>query len=294
MRHGFYASAHRPPPPSSPLTFHTPPLSPLLKTRESLCPVMSRLQRAGALALGAPPSSGLMSGGPASQDYPSTSTRGVPNDVLQLLRSDAAMGQAVPYVVVNPRFVGVVPFRNLEPQSRRARRAKSNKESLEKQRLHDRTGGYYRADPLGGKIVGFEAGAPGFQSEAMRFDTDVVGEQRRMRAAALEAEHRKIAFIRQQTMARNEMRRSQMIQAADDEMDRQLALQHHPTKALNNKQSVPYNAITLVYDTTDRGRALLESDDEVRRRAGLRAMALASKMTADGFNPITGARLKGF
>jgi hypothetical protein len=245
--------------------------------------------------------------GPASQDYPSTSTSlsyapsgsggavpttssgsRVPDDVLQLLRSDA---EAAAYSVVNPRFVGAVPFRNLAPQSRMERRAKSNKDSLEKQRLRDRTGGFYRADPLGQKIVGFEQGAPGYQSEALRFDTDVGGEQRRMRAAALELEHRKIANIRSATMARNEMRRQQMIAASDAEMARQLALQRHPTKSLNNQQSVPYDAITLVYDTSGAGQALLESDQAVRVRAQNRAVLLASKMTADGYNPITGEKL---
>ena len=57
-------------------------------------------------------------------------------------------------------------------------------------------------------------------------------------------------------------------------------------KAKRNTSSVPYNPITLGYHDNIDGERLRHADTTIRYRAALRAQALQSHMTIDGFNPV--------
>ena len=68
-------------------------------------------------------------------------------------------------------------------------------------------------------------------------------------------------------------------------------LREESDKAKRNVSSVPYDPITLKYNDNQDGLRLRYADDTIRYRAALRAQNLQSRMTADGFNPVTGNAL---
>jgi len=162
-----------------------------------------------------------------------------------------------------------------------------DKETLEKQRLKARTGGYHKYDEFQ-TIVGFEDGTPGFQTEAQRFDTDAAGEEQRLRQAQYAGKEKLYTRRRQEAVDRDEVRWQKDMDTKQAEKEK---WEHYRDAKLFGKKnigSVPYNQITLQYNDGRDGESLRYEDDMIKWRAMQRARRLQQKMMGDNADPITG------
>merc|ERR1711871_1170440 len=189
------------------------------------------------------------------------------------------------------QHIGGPSFRNIAPRSRESRKAQTDKETLERQRLAARRGGFHKFDPKQ-TVVGHEGGTPGFQSEAERFDTDTCGEVRRERMARAVAKEADFVRRRLEAAEKEERRWKELDTAFTAEEEKWTRKRAAAETAKSNKSSVPYDPITLRYNEDADGLLLRHADDAIKYRAALRAKNLQGHMTADGFNPITGERLR--
>ena len=191
-----------------------------------------------------------------------------------------------PHPVVPGLTMDFVPFFNFEPRKREVRRAQMDKETLEKQRLKNRTGGYHTYDEFQ-CVVGNDRGTPGYQTEAQRFDTDFAGEEKKRREQVLERKHLIYDKRREINIRREEDRFQREAEKREKELERWKAMQENHTFGKKNLGSTPYNQITLKYNSGKDGQALMHDDAMVKWRAAHRARRLQEKM-GGGRNPITG------
>lgn len=162
-----------------------------------------------------------------------------------------------------------------------------DKETLEKQRLKTRTGGYHKYDEFQ-KIVGHERGTPGYQNEAQRFDTDTAAEEHHLKQAKLERQKRIYDKRREENLKRDELRYERERERQAKEFERWKKLRDNPKFGLKNNGSTPYNQITLQYNEGRKGQELKYQDSMIKWRAAHRARRLQEKMMGDNINPITG------
>lgn len=163
-----------------------------------------------------------------------------------------------------------------------------DKETLEKQRLKNRTGGYHTYDEFQ-RVVGHDSGTPGYQTEAQRFDTDSAAEEQRMRMQKLSRHNLIIEKRREENMERDEARLKRAEEKRLAEVEKWKRLQEDHTFGKKNLGSTPYNQITLEYNDGDGGKMLHYEDSLVKWRAAHRARRLQEKMNgATNSNPITG------
>jgi hypothetical protein len=194
-----------------------------------------------------------------------------------------------PFVPGLPR--DFVPFHNTEPRTREVRRAQTDKETLEKQRLKARTGGFHKYDEHQ-TITGYEEGTPGHVPEAARFDTDAAGMEFERRQAALQSKHAMWETKRLQQMEREDERWRRMDEAAQKEHQQWQRYRDENAFGKKNIGSVPYNAITLMYNEGRDGEELRFNDEVVRYRAALRAQRLQKNNMGEGINPLTGEKME--
>jgi hypothetical protein len=177
-------------------------------------------------------------------------------------------------------------FRNLVPRPREERRALSNKDLLEKQRLASRREGFSRYH-YQENIVVPDATAAGFLSDADRFHTDTAGEEKREREAVNQRRSHMVETTRQMRVAREEDRWKKMEDMERDESQRWASL---AGSSKNNISSVAYNVVTMQYHPSDEGQKLAKEEDVLRYRAAVRAQRLYEK-TSSSVNPLTGEPL---
>lgn len=96
---------------------------------------------------------------------------------------------------------------------------------------------------------------------------------------------------REAALARDEARWESMSAAAAAEESRLAQKRASGLAAKKNAPSLPFNSITLQYDSTRDGAALRHQDDLVKYRAALRTHHLYSRANG-AFNPITGEALR--
>lgn len=180
-----------------------------------------------------------------------------------------------------------IPFNNIEPRTREVRRGQTDKETLEKQRLKSRTGGFHKYDEKQ-TVTGYDEGTPGFVSEACRFDTGAASMEFERRQERLHAKHTMWETKRVQQLNRENDRWKKMDDDHKNELKQLQRYREESTFGKKNVCSVPYDAITLRYNDSHQGDELRYQDEIVRYKAALRAQQLQSNMMGQGINPLTG------
>jgi hypothetical protein len=85
-------------------------------------------------------------------------------------------------------------FRNIKPRTREERQGMKDRESLEKVRLRDRSGGYHHYSPFPG-ISNNEISSSYFISEADRFSQDFAAEEKRRREIEMQRKQERLIDI---------------------------------------------------------------------------------------------------
>ncbi len=182
--------------------------------------------------------------------------------------------------------MGDVTFKQVVPRTRKERRDRESKETLEKSRLMQRRECHFKYDNLG-KLTEPDPGTLQFCNDAERFQTDPAGDFKNQRDGVLRQrkermDHKRAALIEKEEVRWGGIDREQTAEQEKWEHIRELGERNR-----RNTSSVPYNPVTLDYNDNRDGDLLRHSDNMVRYRAGLRAQDLRSRNTC-GFNPITG------
>ena len=133
--------------------------------------------------------------------------------------------------------------------------------------------------------------AVGFCDEADRFQTDFAYEEKLKRDGKIAREEAILEAKRLQLAEREEARWSQIDNRQINEDEKWNELRQKGEKAKRNNSSVPYNPITLKYNETADGEKLRYADQAIKYRAAIRAQMLQSRMSADGYNPVTGKEM---
>eukprot|EP01029_Cantina_marsupialis_P029392 TRINITY_DN780245_c0_g1_i1.p1 TRINITY_DN780245_c0_g1~~TRINITY_DN780245_c0_g1_i1.p1 ORF type:complete len:212 (+),score=47.09 TRINITY_DN780245_c0_g1_i1:115-750(+) len=191
---------------------------------------------------------------------------------------------------MNPYFRDAVPYRNIKPRTREERRNNVSKETLEKARLIQRPG--MRGVDIPINVLEQDKESCAFIEEASRFNTDTVGEFKRERDIKTQQSHQRLEYKRQMNAKRDDDRWRHM--EAQDEREKQKWAARRGTGEFGRKNngSVAYDPVTLKYNDGNDGERLAYHDKLVRHRIGTRAQRLQNHMTGDGYNPITGERLR--
>ena len=204
---------------------------------------------------------------------------------------ESATRQRVARVFQMSKSMNFVSFHNTEPRTRAYRHAQTNKESLEKQRLVERKGGYHKYEKIEA-VTQYEQGTVGFMPEAGRFDTDTVGEEWRRRQAAQQRTQQIYQAKRGEAVAREERRWEQMEAAKVAEAEKYARYRDDPLMGKKNVGSMPFDPVTLRYNDGDDGARLAYEDERIRYRAALRAKNIHEKQNGCGFDTLTGGEMR--
>ena len=165
----------------------------------------------------------------------------------------------------------------------------ADKETLEKSRLRERTGGYHKYIDYGTNLTAQDPSSVGFMSEADRFHTDTAGEEKLARDARVERRHDQYIQKRAVNAEREDERWARIEREKAIEEAKWQEIRDKGEKARRNHNSVPYNPLTLAYNQSEEGNRLRHADDLIRWRAAQRAKNLQDKALGSEYNPITGA-----
>ncbi|CEL96000.1 unnamed protein product [Vitrella brassicaformis CCMP3155] len=179
----------------------------------------------------------------------------------------------------------------IKPRTRAERNALRDRESLEKERLRNRTGGFHRYEDPGNLIqpIKDDPKNPTLPNPIDRF-------VRTAEVAELEREDRKREqgkrdqFHENRRMSREsreEQRWRRMEEREECDKQRVQNLQMYSQKAFKNRSGAPFDIVTLRYDQSEEGRRLQHADLMAQYREKVRATNLAYRNHA-GFNPILG------
>jgi hypothetical protein len=128
-----------------------------------------------------------------------------------------------------------------------------------------------------------------FIPESDRFVRDVAAEERLRRDEAAARHARDVLRRREAASARDDERWRRMDEAKRAEEERVRALQASGAKAQKNAKSVPYDPLTLAYDTTEAGARLRHEDEAIQYRAALRAQNLQMRSRGAAYDLLSGA-----
>ena len=184
-------------------------------------------------------------------------------------------------------YMEYVEFRNVAPRTREERRDMSDKETLEKSRLMKRRQGFFHYEDLG-KITVPDKDAVGFISERERFQTDFAAREKQRREFIYTRKEANIIKVQEEMSQKEEARWKNIEKQFRQEEDRMDRIRGEGIKAKGNKQSVPYDPITLQYQASLEGVRLKNEDDFVRYRSKLRSIALQERESFIQYDPITG------
>lgn len=164
-----------------------------------------------------------------------------------------------------------------------------SREQREKEYLKNRREGFARYDPQQiDEPLKVKPEAKGvFLSDADRFHTDVAGEERRRREQQGQAQGARLMQKRAAAMEREEKRWEHMGAAAAAEEDRISRKRELGLAAKKNAPSLPFNSITLSYESSREGAQLQHRDNLSKYRAALRTHNLYTRQNGE-YNPITG------
>ena len=177
-------------------------------------------------------------------------------------------------------------FHNIKPRTRKEREGMRDREATEKIRLKERTGGYHQYEDFPG-IHKPEPTSTMFIAESERFDKDFAAIEKKRREDEYQRRQQNLNIKRDEVINRDIGRWKMMELEEQKEKERIDARQAGWKAGQKNKASAAYNPITLDYDSTEQGKQLMEQDNNIKYRAGLRMFNLDSKMNSQ-FNVITG------
>mmetsp|Transcript_118375 Transcript_118375/g.382175 ORF Transcript_118375/g.382175 Transcript_118375/m.382175 type:complete len:197 (-) Transcript_118375:90-680(-) len=181
----------------------------------------------------------------------------------------------------------------MQPRSRSSRHALRTKESLEKERLRHRSGGYFRYEDVRNPIDVLQ----GCPSHIRGLDRMTAG-QACEDANYAEREHRKIVrdeateVRRARNLGREEARWRAISSQETAGVQRVERMQSDPMMGRKNVSGQPFNVVNHVYEKTPAGAQLEHHDNMVRYRAKVREASLAMRNHL-GFNPIVGEQTHG-
>jgi hypothetical protein len=180
-----------------------------------------------------------------------------------------------------------VVYNNVNPRTRAYRQAQTNKESLEKQRLVERKGGFHKYEKVEA-VTQCEEGTVGFMPESGRFDTDTVGEAWLQRKSAYKR-RQEIDALKRAEHAKREMHHVEKNKALKlSEVEKYARYREDPLMGKKNVGSMPFDVVTLKYNDGDDGSRLQYEDSQIRYRAALRAKNIHEKTSGSTFDPVTG------
>ena len=182
--------------------------------------------------------------------------------------------------------IGESKFHNIQARTRKVRRDRESKETLEKSRLEQRRECHFKYENLG-KITEMDPGSLGYASNSDRFQTDTSGEEYLGRQTAIHTRKAMLDAKRAALIEREEARWQQIERAQEVERSKWDKIRNEGARNRTNVNSVPYNPVTLRYNDNEEGDDLRKSDNLVRVRAAQRAKILHDRGNS-GFNPITG------
>tara|TARA_A100001015_G_C14772671_1_gene625889 strand:- start:136 stop:789 length:654 start_codon:yes stop_codon:yes gene_type:complete len=182
--------------------------------------------------------------------------------------------------------LGESTFHNVQARTRKSRRDRESKETLEKSRLEQRRECHFKYENLG-KLTEMKPGSLGFASNSDRFQTDTSGEEYLGRQTAIHGRKAMLDAKRAALIEREEARWQQIERAQEAERAKWNKIREEGARNRTNVNSVPYNPVTLRYNDNEEGDDLRKSDNLVRVRAAQRAKILHDRGNS-GFNPITG------
>ena len=177
-------------------------------------------------------------------------------------------------------------YHNIKPRTRKEREGMRDREATEKMRLKERTGGYHQYEEFPG-IYHPEVNSHMYIPESERFDKDFAALEKKRREEEYQKKQQIIGAKREEVVNREVGRWKMMEDEEFRERERLEQRQSSWKAGQKNKASAAYNPITLDYDNTDQGKHLMEQDDYIKYKAGLRMFNLDSKMNSQ-FNVITG------
>ena len=178
----------------------------------------------------------------------------------------------------------------MQPETRADRASKADKTTLEKARLLQRREKFCRYEDMG-EVTVPQPVAVGFMSDADRFHTDTVGEEKGVRDVALQRREEKFERKRNTFLDREEARWNTMEREREIE-GQKLEILQNSSKGTRNHSSVAYDPLTLEYHATPAGQQQQFEDNMTKYRAGIRTEKLHRYGGGDGYNPITGAELQ--
>eukprot|EP00933_Yihiella_yeosuensis_P029241 TRINITY_DN2290_c0_g1_i1.p1 TRINITY_DN2290_c0_g1~~TRINITY_DN2290_c0_g1_i1.p1 ORF type:complete len:197 (-),score=32.24 TRINITY_DN2290_c0_g1_i1:161-751(-) len=176
----------------------------------------------------------------------------------------------------------------MEPRSRSQRHGLKTRESLERERLKHRTGGYFRYENVRNPID-HAKDAPAYMSHKAQFTAGPFCEEvnfaeresRKLRKDDVTEARRAVSYSREEHRWRCIANQDQ---AALDRVDR---MQKDPMMGRKNVSGQPFNIVNQTYDKTPAGSQLEHHDNMVRYRSRVREATMAMRNHL-GFNPIIG------
>lgn len=179
----------------------------------------------------------------------------------------------------------------MQPRTREERHFLKHKENLEKERLRNRTGDYFRYEHMENPLE-TQHGCPSYIASRDRYvhGSDIADmaydeHEAKLRQGEEEIEHR-----RARCLEREEDRWRAMDAKERAEADRVQRLRQDPMKGRKNAGGQPFNIVSAVYDSTLEGQRLEHHDEMVKYRGKVRSVNLAVRNHI-GFNPITGEQV---
>mmetsp|Transcript_98941 Transcript_98941/g.262800 ORF Transcript_98941/g.262800 Transcript_98941/m.262800 type:complete len:197 (-) Transcript_98941:56-646(-) len=176
----------------------------------------------------------------------------------------------------------------MQPRSRSSRHALKTKDTLEKERLRHRSGGYFRYEDIRNPID-VAQGCPSHISKIGRMNAGPACEEINF----MEREQKKVVRdeVTENRRARNltrEESRWRAISAQESASDeRTKRMQSDPMMGRKNVAGHPFNIVNHEYDRTPAGATLEHHDNMIRYRSKVREASIAMRNHL-GFNPIVG------
>jgi len=175
------------------------------------------------------------------------------------------------------------------PRSRSERHELRHKDALEKARLRNRSGGYYRCDDVSNPIE-VQKGCP---SHLDGGKTRMVAGPRVVESLFAEREASKVARDndsegrRARNYSREEERWRSIASKERLEQERLDRLQKDPLLGRKNVKGQPFDIVHHGYDSTPEGHKLMHHDNMIKYRGRVREANIAMRNHM-GFNPIIG------
>jgi hypothetical protein len=178
---------------------------------------------------------------------------------------------------------------NVAPRTRQTRRALSDREHIEKERLKARREGFRQYEDPGDFLVPDAAAGGIFQRDKDRFAcTDAATVQRQTRDAERLRRDQDLERKRLESIARE----AAMQQRNDDEIrreeERQARLRSTGLKARRNAPGMPYDLIAMTYQGGPVAESMRVRDEQAMEKATQRAKHLQQRGRSTGFDPISG------